>query len=308
MSDLVSDISSERSVSANSSIRQAENSNTKPIILTAILLAISIITIVIATVWLWNLPFGMGSLQIVICTGNGMLMALPVLISIWVALGSQTWLVRIPLAFGAELVLLCVFLFTIASLSPTAPTEIYWLFAGVALAVTFAIQVPLWSLRIWMGVRITRHSKSLSTSDSQFSIKHLLISTTVVAVTIPFAQWLISIGDIDGGTGIPFSVVVGFCTIFISIMLFLAMLSILVVFVRKLRAWCIGIMCIAWFVIPIAILPTLSNVLGAQFAGTNKTDMGINTVAFSVSHSLTLVLAMWLYLIIGFGLRRLKRV
>ena len=308
MSDLVSDISSERSVSANSSIRQAENSNTKPIILTAILLAISIITIVIATVWLWNLPFGIGSLQIVICTGNGMLMALPVLISIWVSLGSLNWLVRIPLAFGAELVLLCAFLFTISSLSPNAPTEAYWLFSGVALAVTLAIQIPLWGLRIWMGVRITRHSKSLSTSDSQFSIKHLLISTTLVAVTIPFVEWLMSIGDFDGGTKIPFSVVVGFCTIFILIMLFLAMLSFLVVFVRKLRVWCIAFMCIAWFVIPFAILPTLSNVLGPQFAVTSQTDMGINTVAFSISHSLTLVLVMWLYLQIGFGVKRLKNV
>ena len=131
MSDLVSDISSEHSVSANSTIGLAGNSNTKPIILTAILLAISIITIVIATVWLWNLPFGIGSLQIVICTGNGMLMALPVLISIWVSLGSLNWLVRIPLAFGAELVLLCAFLFTISSLSPNAPTEAYWLFLSL---------------------------------------------------------------------------------------------------------------------------------------------------------------------------------
>ena len=56
MSDLVSDISSEHSVSANSTIGLAGNSNTKPIILTAILLAISIITIVIATVCFGTYP------------------------------------------------------------------------------------------------------------------------------------------------------------------------------------------------------------------------------------------------------------
>ena len=279
----------------------------KPIVLTAILVFVSAVMIPAVTSWQWNMPFGLGTRQIVLNVFLGMFLALPILLSIWTTLGAQTWLVRIPSALGIIFGLLCAYLLTIKILDQNTPAEILWMFAGVALAVTVVVQIPLWILRIWLSVRITRDFDSHSVADSQFSIKQLLICTTVIAVTIPFIQWLISIGDIDRSVGVPLSVVVGFCTIFILVMLLLVMLSLLIVFGGKLRGWCIGVLCLAWLVIPFAIISPLTSVMGRQFATTSKFDMGLNVATFSISHSLTVTLALALYFAIGFRMERIER-
>ena len=48
-----------------------------PIVLTGSLILISAVTIVIATLFLWNLPLGNGTLQLLLCFFLGALLALP---------------------------------------------------------------------------------------------------------------------------------------------------------------------------------------------------------------------------------------
>lgn len=275
------------------------------IALTTSLIVISLVAIAGGTLYLWDLPWGMGSLQLVINSCNGMLLALPILISIWIALGNHTWLIRIPLAFGTMISMLSVFFLSIASYTSPTPPEVYYLFASVAFAVTTIVQIPLWISRIWMNLRITQDASPATSASSQFSIRQLMISTALVAVLIPLCQWLIEIGQFDGGTGIPATTVIGFCAIFIVVMVFLAGLALAIVFGSRTRLVSIGILCLALILIPVAILQPLGNVLGAKFAGTNRTDMGLNVAAFSTAHALTLIGVLSLYRLIGFRIERI---
>ena len=277
-----------------------------PYALTVGLILVSAITIVVATCFLFDMPFGNGTLQLLLCSFLGAFCALPILISIWAALGSQTWIIRIPSAIAAEVFLLCVYLGTFSRLAPTAPPEIYWMIACMALAITVAAHVPLWILRIWKRMQIGHLSmKAWLAKESQFSISHLLIGTTVVAVMVSLMQWLISFGVLnEGSSRVPvgaFWMIVGFCGIFILVMGLLTMLSILVVFgPRKVKVWCVGILCIAILAIPFAVVPSLVVLSGMP----TTMEAGFNVVFFSIANSTTLILVLGLYYALGFRLRR----
>ena len=276
-----------------------------PIVLTGSLILISAVTIVIATLSLWNLPLGNGTLQLLLCFFLGAFLALPTLTAIWAALGSQIWIIRVPSALAAESFLLCVYLGTISVFSLGAPPEVYWLVSICAGAVTVAAHVPLWIMRIWLSVQIAGpHLKERSASESQFSIFHLLIATTVVAITIPLIQWLISLGESDGMGTIPIWSVVGFCGIFILLMGLLTTLSIAIVFAsKKIKAWCVSILCVVILVIPFAVVQNLSTVIGG-IPPTERDAVRMNVASFSISHLATLILVLSLYYALGFRLRR----
>ena len=103
-------------------------------VLTIVLLVVAAATIVVATSWLFYLPFGNGIRQVVLNTFLGMLLSLPVLVSLWTVLGGQAWFIRIPLASLALLVLFGIYAVTNICLG--MPAEVLWLFAGVTLLVT----------------------------------------------------------------------------------------------------------------------------------------------------------------------------
>ena len=159
-----------------------------PIALTSVLLFVAALTIFVATSLLWDMPLGTGTRQVVMNTFNGMLLSVPVLLSLWLVLGGQTWIIRIPLATFSLLALLGVYLATINFQSSSVPVEVFWISGGTALAVSVAVQIPLWIVRAWRGVSICR-SGSESVQQQQFTIKQLLITTTIVAFIVPFLQW-----------------------------------------------------------------------------------------------------------------------
>ncbi len=233
-----------------------------------------------------------------------MLLSLPILVSLWVVFGAQTWIIRLPLAFAALLVLLAIYLATISSQPSSAPSEVYWLISAITLAITLGIQIPLWIVRVSKRVWISRQGSG-SSVRSQFSIKHLLITTTAFALLLPLLQWFATFGSAGQmPSGMMGREMVGFCGIFISVLAFLTLLSVLIVFSPKLRIWCWSLLMIGIFTLPVAVVPSIRFVLGGRsYSTTDLIDTGLNVMTFSASSALTMIVVLFMYYAIGFRLR-----
>ena len=149
------------------------------------------------------------------------------------------------------------------------------------------------------------HLEARSASESQFSIFHLLIATTVIAIAISLIQCVLSLGNFNQGVGIPAWTIVGFCGIFIFVMALLTTLSMAIVFApRKIKIWIACILCAAFALIPVAVIPNLVTVIGGPVTRDDTMFVATNIVSFSIAHSTTLILVLSLYYALGFRLRR----
>lgn len=272
-----------------------------PIALTGLLLIIAGVTVCVATSFFWELPGGTGTRQIALSFFNGMFLSLPILLSLWMVLGPQIWIIRLPLASGSLLALLGIYLATISIQSSNAPGEVYWIMSAIALAVVVSIQIPLWIVRFFKRVHISRRGSG-SSAGSQFSIKHLLIATTVFALVLPLLQWFTTLGSARQMPGVMFREMLGFCGIFILVLAFLTLLSVLIVFAPKLRFWSLALLIIGIILLPFAVVPSISYVIGSRFTVGDYFDMGLNVITFSAANALTMIVSMYLYYSIGFRL------
>ena len=271
-------------------------------VLTIVLLVVAAATIVVATSWLFYLPFGNGIRQVVLNTFLGMLLSLPVLVSLWTVLGGQAWFIRIPLASLALLVLFGIYAVTNICLG--MPAEVLWLFAGVTLLVTTSVQISFWTIRVWQGVTISAQGAK-SGDKMQFTIKHLLITTTIFAFLTPLLRWFTTFeGFQDVFSRIPLNVVLGFCGIFIVVLVFLALFSVLIVFLPKLRVWCLGILVLGIATLPLVVVPSVLFVLSDRFTDQAWMDIAANVVAFSASNAVTMIVVLSMYYALGFRLRK----
>ena len=245
-----------------------------PLLLTTVLIFFAALAIVTATSLIWNVP-KQGTLQVVLNVFNGMLLSLPVLISVWLVLGGQTWIIRIPLAFFSLLALSGIFLGTIFSLEGSIPAEVYLIIGGVTLAVSIATQIPLWIFGLRYGALITRASSG-SVVKTQFTIKQLLITTTVFAFLVPFLQWVATFEDFENA---PMFLICGFCGVFIVVLVFLMLFSVLVVFSKhRIKSLCILVLGIA--ALPFVVVPSLISVMEQRFAYADFLEMGSDVFLF----------------------------
>lgn len=275
-----------------------------PVFLTAGLIAIFAIGIVVGTWLMWQMPFGTSTLQVVLCSLLGMLLSLPVLFSVWAALGEQTWLLRIPIAMGCEFVLLCLYLLVIRA-QGGGPLEAYWMIFIIAVAVNIVAQIPMWVLRIWRGARLSRClDAAAAVPNSQFSIRQLLIATALVAILLTIFQWtyskILNSGEVSS---VPVFEMAGFCGIFMLDMGWLTVLSLVVVFSRKLRRWALPILGISLVGISLAAVGPIDFVLGRGLPPFVRWLFSANILFFSSAFSATLILVLFLYHLIGYRLR-----
>ena len=283
--------------------RESNTSNpVEPYVLTIVLFVVAVAAIVAATSWLMNMPFGVGGRQVVLNIFIGMLLSLPVLVSLWTVLGRQAWLIRIPLASLALLVLFGVY--PVTNICLGIPVEVLWLFAGVTLLVTASVQIPFWTIRAWQGVTISGQGAK-SGDKMQFTIKQLLVTTTIFAFLAPLLRWFTTFeGFQDVFSRIPLNVVLGFCGIFIVVLVFLALFSVLIVFLPKLRVWCLGILVLGIATLPLVVVPSVLFVLSDRFTDQAWMDIAANVVAFSASNAVTMIVVLSMYYALGFRLRK----
>ena len=285
--------------------KERESNTSNPIEaygLTIVLFVVAVAAIVVATSWLICLPFGNGIRQVVLNIFIGMLLSLPVLVSLWTVLGGQAWFIRIPLASLALLVLFGVYAVTNICLG--MPVEVLWLFAGVTLLVTVSVQIPFWTIRAWQGVTISGQGAK-SGDKMQFTIKQLLVTTTIFAFLAPLLRWFTTFeGFQDVFSIIPPNVVLGFCGIFIVVLVFLGLFSVLIVFLPKLRVWCLGILVLGIAALPFVVVPSVLFVLSERFTDQAWMDIAANVVAFSASNAVTMIVVLSMYYALGFRLRK----
>ena len=285
-----------------SRIREFEpHSIAAPLILTTILCLFAAVTIPIATWYFWDMPYGHGTRQVLLCVFNGMLLSLPVLISLWMVLGGPMWIIRIPLASFCLVSLLAIYLATFNLLDSSIPSEVVFVISGITLAVSAVTQIPLWFVRIRYGASITRKSFG-STAKKQFTIKQLLITTTIFAFIVPVLQWIVTLSSLDGEEA-PLGEICGFCGIFIAVLAFLTLLSVLFVFMPKLRVTCLGLLVVGIVVLPFAVVPSINYVIGRGVSNLDVWDMGINVFTFSLSNTIAMIVVMSMYYALGFRLR-----
>ena len=118
----------------------------------------------------------------------------------FLALGTCTLIVRLE---AAAVLITLAYLATVCSFTRTEEWEIYIGILVGFLAEFVVIQTPLWLMRLGLGWRVD-HSSRLSADESissrQFTIRELLISTTVIAVLLAIARGAIlslSIGTLS---------------------------------------------------------------------------------------------------------------
>ena len=217
-------------------------------------------------------------------------------------LGGQAWFIRIPLASLALLVLFGIYAVTNICLG--MPAEVLWLFAGVTLLVTVSVQIPFWTIRAWQGVTISGQ-EAKSGDKMQFTIKQLLVTTTIFAFLAPLLRSFTTFeGFQDVFSIIPPNVVLGFCGIFIVVLVFLGLFSVLIVFLPKLRVWCLGILVLGIAALPFVVVPSVLFVISGRFTDQAWMDIAANVVAFSASNAVTMIVVLSMYYALGFRLRK----
>ena len=271
-------------------------------VLTIVLLVVAAATIVVATSWLFYLPFGNGIRQVVLNIFIGMLLSLPMLASVWAVLGGQAWFVRVPLASLTLILLFGIYIATNILLG--MPVHVVWIFGGVTLLVIVSAQIALWIVRALLGVTISRQGAKSSTK-MQFTIKQLLITTTIFALLVALLRWLaIFEGFQDAIQPMPLNQFLGFCGTFIVVLVFITLLAVLIVFLPKRRVWRLGILVLGIATLPLAVVPSVSCLLDERFAGREWMDIAANVVAFSASNAVTMIIVLSMYYALGFRLRK----
>ena len=283
-------------------------SNVPPVVLTTILMLVAALMLVGVSVWVWEY-LTPSPLLIVLNVFLGMLLSLPVLISLWMSLGGQHWIIRIPLSTMCLLSLSGVFLTTLGILSGSVDNAEIWIIGAIILAVALAIQIPAWTVRLWYGVSISRQS-SESAASKQFTIKQLLITTTVLAFLVPLLQWVAAF-KIFNDSGPPMDEILRFCGVFIVVLVFLTLLSVLVVFSSKLRVASFCILLVGLATIPFVVVPSLKYISGLEFSVADSYLMDkeklLNVFAFISSNAVTMIVVLSLYFALGFRLRSSRR-
>ena len=273
-----------------------------PALLTVAIFLFAALTIVVATTLIWDLPLGSGTRQVVLNVLIGMLLSVPVLISLWAVLGGQTWIIRIPLATFCLLALLGTYFATMSMRASSIPSDVFLLIGGIALAVSAAIQIPAWIARARFGISITRKASGPK-ANKQFTIKQLLITTTIIAFLVPLLQWFATL-KIFANFGMPLDEIFGFCGVFIVVLMFLTFLSLLLVFLPKLRVVCLCVLVFGITAIPFAVVPSIVYLMGRRFSNDDMMDMGINVFVFSLSNAVTVITVLSIYYAVGFRLRQ----
>ena len=123
---------------------------------------------------------------------GGMVAAQFGLLAIWAVLGPQRWILRLPVTLTYV-----AFFYTMLTLGMTsaAPSGFEWydVFLSYFLLplVFFAVQLPLWILRMATGWRIVRtdpENELPPTGSRQFRLHDLFVATTLIAVTFGLAS------------------------------------------------------------------------------------------------------------------------
>ena len=281
-----------------------------PIVLTAALFLFAAFTIVAATTWFWQMPW-QGTRQIALCTLLGMALSLPVLISLWIALGAQKWFIRIPLATFCLSALLGIYFLTMMAHMPQAvpPGEPFLVISGMIFFFYAAIQIPLWVVRVRYGVWLSRLEPE-SVAKKQFTIKQLLITTTIFAFLVPLIQWFSAFKIFENFNGPPVDMVIGFCSVIVVVLAFLTLLSVLIVFSSKLRMAGLCVLVLSLVAIPFVIVPSIDYAVGLRVSYTEtywldlNVDKHINVLAFALSNAVTMIVVLSMYYALGFRLRQ----
>ena len=274
-----------------------------PVLLTVTLFLVAALTIFVATWLLWELQWWGGPLQIVLSAAFGMLLSLPVLISIWIVLGGQTWIIRIPLASLYLVALFGTFFTALKSNDEHFPDDLFWVFGGIVLAISAAIQTPLWIVRAWRRVSISR-TGSESTADKQFTIKQLLISTTIFAFLVPLLG-LFGPFEFTTQTRVPLDEAFAFFSVVVALLLFLTLLSLLFVFSHKLRLASLCVLAVGLAAIPYGFVPLTNYMMRQQISDADwMMALGMNAFAFASANAVMMIVVLSLYYAVGFRLRR----
>lgn len=264
------------------------------------LVLVSAIGNVVGTFYFWEIsyrPFD----QFIWCIGLGLMVAQPCALAVWCALGTQKLVVRVPLTMGILFCLVCEYVGTLYALDNSMPLEITFILIVGTFVLAAFIQVPLWIFRLK-----TRHEISLmgeerkSAEDSQFGIKHLLITTTIAAVVAAVFQYTFKTGKFDGGA--PWAEIIGFLVAF---ELFISVITLLCVAFVYSRASRTGIGVLLALVVMVGPFGVRSFV-NAVTTGFMDPNMLLNVFGFAISLTTALTVVLFAFHSMGYRMQRVS--
>ena len=277
-----------------------------PIALTAFLFLGAVLLITHAPLALWDRPYGSETRQVVASLFGGMLLSLPILLSLWMVLGGQVWFIRIPLAALLLAALLGMLLATINIWSNSVKADVFWSFVRITLAVSATAHIVLWTIRTRRGTFISRKSQE-SNKRTQLTIEHLLITTTIVGLSVPLLRWFWAFegfNTIPGRAQIPLSSSLRFYGAFMVVFGFLTFLSVQLVFIPKLRISSLSLLALAVVTLPVVVPAVCYLMRHNNYSRAQLIGIGINVFAFSISNAATMIVVLSMYYAVGFRLRR----
>ncbi|MFK7766275.1 MAG: hypothetical protein AB8B55_03455 [Mariniblastus sp.] len=239
------------------------------------------------------------------CIAIGMLVVQACLIAIWFAMGKQIFIIRASLTFGILLILSASFSHGIVTADPVIPMEIPIMILAVAIGLFLIIQTPLWIYRRSTCQVISRSSSTSNLSAEQFSIKHLLIATTIAAVLFAAGRFFIPDLEYDGGA--PIGAISHFVLSYAVLVALLSFLCVGFVFVenkRVVKRIAIGVA----ITLTILLVPAFFYMVmkGRIFSAYQPFEGIFYTVIFSCSLTATMLVVLFAYRSLGFRLRTVK--
>lgn len=244
----------------------------------------------------WGIPFGVGFF-----VALGLLVAQPFLLCVWCALGSQETIYRILCSMGMLVVLALTF--TKQLEQDGAGLKVTLVISGIVLGIAACLQIPLWIFRAVSKQTILLPLQEESELRvSQFGIKHLLISTTIVAVLIALRPEAV----LDqNNAGVPWFSLTMFLLFFISACCVLVFLALGLVFNQKRRQ--VFLICFLLFLFAFPLLGLViteqSNLFG-PIGTVWKQESVANAYTFFWSFATAICVGLGVFYLIGFRLQK----
>ena len=289
---------------SKSDLTMRDSRQTVALIMLVVLVMVAIIGNIFGTIFFFE---GTRIFWPIFFVALGLLVAQPCLLSIWCALGNERGIWRIPAAMGIVLLLLAIYLKTMEMLDDSIPWEVIIAISAITLAISLILQIPLWIFRqtTKQVIQLPTDADALLASN-QFGIKHLLITTTLVAIVLAFVTNAFPESSFQGGTpaGIWMQLIL-FLVFFICISCLLTFLALAAIFFETKRGIYLVLLSLFLLFCPLASIQFIRSFAGMLFGpiGFGVTEV-VNTYLFVWSLAAGILGIMWIFYFIGYRLKK----
>jgi hypothetical protein len=243
--------------------------------------------------------YGSQNIEWLISLSIGLLVAQPGIIAVWAALSDQQLIHRLSLATATLFAMSAAYIGTLNALDRGLPMDVGLILLSIPAILFGSTASAMGFLRRQKGIVLTKSLTEHTHEDQsrQFSIKFLLVATTVIAVLIPVVKWAIPSGGFEGNA--PWMEVGTFIVLFAVLSWAIFLTSLILVFHSNHRVFSVVTLLLLTTIGPILVI----GFLALNFVSFRRDIIGMMVNAFFYCVGVITCTAFVLLIFRGLGFR-----